>query len=112
MIVAVFESIPQTLGSAPGKSSLKSLPKQTKLFADASESETDDEEGNVRPNPTSKNAPTAKEPSGGWMYIGSHNFTPSAWGTLTMAKNGPPSLNISNYELGFLFVRPLPLGLS
>ncbi|BEJ13832.1 hypothetical protein CspHIS471_0310060 [Cutaneotrichosporon sp. HIS471] len=44
---------------------------------------------------------------GGWVYVGSHNFSPSAWGTVNF-KNSPPTLNISNYELGIVF--PLPRG--
>ncbi|WVQ73114.1 hypothetical protein IAR50_002678 [Cryptococcus sp. DSM 104548] len=42
---------------------------------------------------------------GGWMYMGSHNFSPSAWGTLDV-KTNPPALNVKNYELGIVF--PLP----
>ncbi|KAG6836262.1 hypothetical protein H0H93_009663 [Arthromyces matolae] len=38
----------------------------------------------------------------GWAYIGSHNFTPSAWGTLSGSAFNP-ILNISNYELGIVF---------
>ncbi|KAG6828194.1 hypothetical protein H0H92_008813 [Tricholoma furcatifolium] len=38
----------------------------------------------------------------GWAYIGSHNFTPSAWGTLS-GSGFNPILNISNYELGIIF---------
>ncbi|TXT13549.1 hypothetical protein VHUM_00916 [Vanrija humicola] len=46
-----------------------------------------------------------KSSYGGWIYVGSHNFSPSAWGTVNY-KNKPPTLNISNYELGIVF--PLP----
>ncbi|EMD34993.1 hypothetical protein CERSUDRAFT_54191, partial [Gelatoporia subvermispora B] len=35
----------------------------------------------------------------GWAYMGSHNFTPSAWGTLSGSAFNP-TLNITNYELG------------
>ncbi|OJT09751.1 Tyrosyl-DNA phosphodiesterase 1 [Trametes pubescens] len=35
----------------------------------------------------------------GWAYVGSHNFTPSAWGTLS-GSGFNPVLNINNYELG------------
>ncbi|TFY61518.1 hypothetical protein EVG20_g7020 [Dentipellis fragilis] len=35
----------------------------------------------------------------GWTYVGSHNFTPSAWGTLSGSKLAPV-MNIANYELG------------
>ena len=33
-------------------------------------------------------------PAVGWAYIGSHNFTPSAWGTLTGSAFNPV-LNVS-----------------
>ncbi|KAI0673243.1 phospholipase D/nuclease [Trametes maxima] len=39
------------------------------------------------------------EPPVGWVYVGSHNFTPSAWGTLS-GSGFNPTLNINNYELG------------
>ncbi|KAF8064419.1 tyrosyl-DNA phosphodiesterase-domain-containing protein [Lyophyllum atratum] len=42
------------------------------------------------------------EPAIGWAYVGSHNFTPSAWGTLS-GSGFNPVLNISNYELGIIF---------
>ncbi|KAG8215114.1 tyrosyl-DNA phosphodiesterase-domain-containing protein [Butyriboletus roseoflavus] len=42
-----------------------------------------------------------KEPIG-WAYIGSHNFTPSAWGTLS-GSGFNPTLNVVNYELGIVF---------
>ncbi|KAF9461346.1 tyrosyl-DNA phosphodiesterase-domain-containing protein [Collybia nuda] len=42
------------------------------------------------------------QPAIGWAYIGSHNFTPSAWGTLS-GSGFNPILNISNYELGVMF---------
>ena len=35
----------------------------------------------------------------GWLYVGSHNFTPSAWGTLSGSAFNPV-LNVTNYELG------------
>ncbi|KAF8637115.1 hypothetical protein AX17_003019 [Amanita inopinata Kibby_2008] len=38
----------------------------------------------------------------GWAYVGSHNFTSSAWGTLS-GSSFNPTLNISNYELGIVF---------
>ncbi|KAL6303385.1 phospholipase D/nuclease [Sparassis latifolia] len=37
----------------------------------------------------------------GWLYVGSHNFTPSAWGTLSGSAFSP-TLNITNYELGIV----------
>jgi len=38
----------------------------------------------------------------GWAYVGSHNFTGSAWGTLSGSAFNPV-LNISNYEIGVVF---------
>ena len=37
----------------------------------------------------------------GWVYVGSHNFTPSAWGTLS-GSSFTPILNVTNYELGIV----------
>lgn len=34
------------------------------------------------------------EPAFGWAYVGSHNFTPSAWGTLSGSAFNP-ILNVS-----------------
>jgi tyrosyl-DNA phosphodiesterase-1 len=34
------------------------------------------------------------EPAQGWAYVGSHNFTPSAWGTLSGSAFNP-TLNVS-----------------
>ncbi|KAF9449699.1 phospholipase D/nuclease [Macrolepiota fuliginosa MF-IS2] len=42
------------------------------------------------------------EPAAGWAYVGSHNFTPSAWGTLSGSAFNP-ILNVTNYELGIIF---------
>ncbi|WVR06341.1 hypothetical protein IAU60_003372 [Kwoniella sp. DSM 27419] len=39
---------------------------------------------------------------GGWVYVGSHNFSPSAWGNVDVKKS-PPTLNIKNYEIGIVF---------
>jgi len=38
----------------------------------------------------------------GYAYVGSHNFTPSAWGTLS-GSGLTPVLNVTNYELGIVF---------
>ncbi|KAG9078650.1 hypothetical protein FRC06_008259, partial [Ceratobasidium sp. 370] len=37
----------------------------------------------------------------GWLYVGSHNFTPSAWGNLS-GSGFSPIMNITNYELGIV----------
>ena len=61
------------------------------------------------------------EPAVGWAYVGSHNFTPSAWGTLSGSSFNPilnvgllcsfsihclicPTWQISNYEVGVVFL--------
>lgn len=50
----------------------------------------------------------------GWVYCGSHNFSPAAWGRplLKCPASVAPVLGtpmlISNYELGLLFVDPPP----
>jgi len=56
------------------------------------ESESDIEENPLR---------SPREPIG-WAYVGSHNFTPSAWGTLSGSAFNP-TLNVINYELGIVF---------
>lgn len=38
----------------------------------------------------------------GYVYVGSHNLTPSAWGSLQHPKYGEPQLAINNHELGVL----------
>jgi len=42
----------------------------------------------------------------GWIYVGSHNLTKSAWGEIIRAEDEPDRLWISNRELGVLLVRP------
>jgi len=41
------------------------------------------------------------QPAIGWAYIGSHNFTPSAWGTLS-GSSFNPILNVSLYFWSYL----------
>ncbi|KAL8279939.1 hypothetical protein RQP46_007789 [Phenoliferia psychrophenolica] len=49
--------------------------------------------------------PDATSPPGskseGYIYVGSHNFTPSAWGTLMYTTSGP-GITIPNYEMGVI----------
>ncbi|PVG00678.1 phospholipase D/nuclease [Serendipita vermifera] len=53
------------------------------------DSDSDEEVQIVEPN------------AAGWLYVGSHNFTPSAWGNLS-GSSFTPIINIVNYELGVL----------
>jgi len=50
-----------------------------------------------------KSAPQRRKDIVGWCYVGSHNFTPSAWGTIS-GSTFEPVLNINNFELGVVFV--------
>ncbi|KAF9235416.1 hypothetical protein BU15DRAFT_89583 [Melanogaster broomeanus] len=67
-----------------------------------SDSETETEtETDSETEPQEKVVEVQNEPIG-WAYVGSHNFTPSAWGTLS-GSGFNPVLNVVNYELGVLF---------
>lgn len=60
--------------------------------APQSDSETEPEEDDDVVLVDSKN--TKQEKVIGWAYVGSHNFTPSAWGTLS-GSGFNPVLNVS-----------------
>ncbi|KAI6046605.1 tyrosyl-DNA phosphodiesterase-domain-containing protein [Pisolithus marmoratus] len=103
MIIATFRPRPMPF-SAPSSSkessaaaSLKGKGKSNAepitISDSETESESEDDRGGVDASP--------KEPIG-WAYVGSHNFTPSAWGTLS-GSGFNPVLNNVNYELGILF---------
>ncbi|KAJ7292235.1 tyrosyl-DNA phosphodiesterase-domain-containing protein [Mycena rebaudengoi] len=69
------------------------------------ESESDSDIEIIEAKPA-KGKGKAKEPKPepepkpyGWAYVGSHNFTPSAWGTLS-GSGFNPVVNVTNYELG------------
>ena len=47
-----------------------------------------------------------KDEKVGWAYIGSHNFTPSAWGNLS-GSSFNPVLNVSGLSCGSGFVQPI-----
>ena len=100
MLVAIFEPSSSTFGSSPVKS-----PKPAP--AELSGSETEDEEPALPPppRPTVKGKEKAIAPprATGWMYMGSHNWTPSAWGNCSIKKDGTPTINTANYELGIVF---------
>ncbi|WWC70762.1 uncharacterized protein I206_104713 [Kwoniella pini CBS 10737] len=54
-----------------------------------------------------RKADEMKDDVGGWVYVGSHNFSIAAWGTVDVKKN-PPTCTIKNYEIGIVF--PLERG--
>jgi len=72
---------------------LQDSPFSSKKQEELSETEDDDSDDEIE----------VVEPAAGWAYMGSHNFTPSAWGTLS-GSSFNPILNISNYELGVVFL--------
>lgn len=55
--------------------------------------------GNILMHAKSLLAIDEKEPAHGWVYMGSHNFTRAAWGTLAGTRE-EPTLSLSNWELG------------
>jgi len=64
--------------------------KRKKQGSDTEDSGSDDEDEDVQ----------LVNPAVGWAYVGSHNFTPSAWGTLSGSAFNPV-LNVSptSYEV-------------
>ncbi|XP_038972570.1 uncharacterized protein LOC103712405 isoform X2 [Phoenix dactylifera] len=42
----------------------------------------------------------------GWIYCGSHNFSPAAWGRTAVSTASSLRLHICNYELGILLIAP------
>ncbi|KAF8128029.1 hypothetical protein EV363DRAFT_452845 [Boletus edulis] len=100
MIVALRRTSPFASSSktdskaktARSSSSDKGKSKVIVISDSETESESDAPENNLG---------AQKEPLG-WAYVGSHNFTPSAWGTLS-SSGFNPTLNVVNYELGIVF---------
>ncbi|EIW76911.1 phospholipase D nuclease [Coniophora puteana RWD-64-598 SS2] len=88
MIIGTFRSNPLV---SVGAGTSKSAPQKKQL----EDSETEPEDDDVDPDIQIVNEPI------GWAYVGSHNFTPSAWGTLS-GSSFNPSLNNINYELGIV----------
>lgn len=60
------------------------LAKSSKEGSDTEDGDSEDDDDEI----------TIVEPAVGWAYVGSHNFTPSAWGTLSGSAFNP-SLNVS-----------------
>jgi tyrosyl-DNA phosphodiesterase-1 len=83
MIIATYrpkKSIFESSSQSKGKGKAKEL----------SDSETEPESDDIE----IQNDPI------GWAYVGSHNFTPSAWGTLSGSAFNPV-LNVSRFRLSF-----------
>ncbi|KAF8587152.1 phospholipase D/nuclease [Ramaria rubella] len=91
MILVTFET---SVGAGP-KSKIQRLSPSPDPDSSATEpsSDSDSEVQEIDPE---------RDPSViGWFYVGSHNFTPSAWGTLS-GSSFAPVMNITNYELGIM----------
>ncbi|KAJ7726217.1 hypothetical protein B0H16DRAFT_1593009 [Mycena metata] len=54
----------------------------------------------IKPKRTEADEEEKRKPHG-WIYVGSHNFTPSAWGSMT-GSGFSPVLTVTNYELGVI----------
>lgn len=102
------------LGSSSAKAKASSKAK-AKTSRPADDSDSDIEL--IEPKPSTTTKPAANDrsnndsstsdievihPALGWVYVGSHNFTQSAWGTLS-GSGFNPVLNVTNYELGVVF---------
>ncbi|KAI6021080.1 hypothetical protein EDC04DRAFT_2575753 [Pisolithus marmoratus] len=106
MIIATFRprstpfSAPSSSKESSAAASLKGKGKSNAEPITILDSETGSESENDRGSVDAV-ASSPKEPIG-WAYVGSHNFTPSAWGTLSGSGFNPVLSNV-NYELGILF---------
>ncbi|KAJ7696922.1 hypothetical protein B0H17DRAFT_1328965 [Mycena rosella] len=63
------------------------------------ESDTEDSDIEVLDDAKGKSKGAGADKPHAWLYVGSHNFTASAWGTLS-GSGFNPVLNVTNYELG------------
>lgn len=90
MILATFKDS-TTAASRPN---IKSGQREQSLSPDSSVTEFSSE-GEVE-----EVDPERDEKLLGWLYIGSHNFTPSAWGTLS-GSSFNPVMNVRPFHRGF-----------
>ena len=121
MILALIKDRKAVSSSKLGSSSLKakvSSKAKAKASQSAGDSDSDIELIESKPSSTSTSRPKTTNnqlsstsdasdievvhPALGWVYVGSHNFTQSAWGTLS-GSGFNPVLNVTNYELGVVF---------
>ncbi|KAL1690371.1 hypothetical protein GGG16DRAFT_92394 [Schizophyllum commune] len=119
MILALIKDKKTVSSGRLGLSSAKAKASSSKAKASkpADDSDSDIELIESKPSSASTSRPKAKNqststtdasdievvhPALGWVYVGSHNFTQSAWGTLS-GSGFNPVLNVTNYELGVVF---------
>jgi tyrosyl-DNA phosphodiesterase 1 len=89
MILVTFKDV--SLSDLPSSSKVKTDSKSKSPDPDlsATESSSDSEVEEINPE---RDATVA-----GWLYVGSHNFTPSAWGTLS-GTSFTPVMNVSLHQ--------------
>jgi hypothetical protein len=93
MLVAIFEPSSSAFSSSPVK------PTKPAAAVEVSGSETEDDEppaATTKPSVKGKEKEKTDSRVNGWMYMGSHNWTPSAWGNYSIKKDGTPSLSVSH----------------
>ncbi|KAK7445706.1 hypothetical protein VKT23_014702 [Stygiomarasmius scandens] len=88
--------------SVPTKTTIPNSQPARKTKTTADKSETESETETETESDSSSDGLEIVDPPVGWVYLGSHNFTPSAWGTVSGSAFNPV-LNIRNYELGIVF---------
>ncbi|TCD60766.1 hypothetical protein EIP91_009535 [Steccherinum ochraceum] len=88
MIIGLFKD------SALASTSSRAKSQKRPIAVDDNDSDFDEDIVEVDPHP--------REDVIGWAYVGSHNFTPSAWGNLN-GSGFNPVMNITNFELGIAF---------
>ena len=93
MLVAIFES---SSSAFPSSSPIHPLKPSKPSAGGSSGSETEDDDTPPPPKSPVNDKQKEDNRATGWMYMGSHNFTPSAWGNCSMKKDGTPTLNVSS----------------
>lgn len=105
-----WSSSGQTLGGSSACSSSNPIDKpKTKVSSqsnvvnlisdDEDDSQTEEDEAIPKATFKTKSQSDESDPVAGWAYIGSHNFTPAAWGNLS-GSSSSIKMSQKNWELG------------
>jgi len=104
MIVGTYKTglltMPQPASLAPpsnGKGKGKATVEVIVLDSDTEDESATEQEGSE----TEDDGEGQEKPPEGWIYVGSHNFTMAAWGSVGGSILAP-KLNISNFEMGIV----------
>lgn len=100
MAIGTYEPLPKGVqrignGTLDSDSSEEDEGSETEEESD-SEIEIIDTNDNGKNKSKSNGKGKSKEKVIGWVYVGSHNFTPSAWGTIS-GSSFTPILNVSPF---------------